>query len=133
MHHGLGWRPIRTLVAFATLSALALSALGCLPAAALAQPAGVLSPVTPPVPVFTDVRGDEWFAEAVHALAAKGVVRGRADDSFGPDEAVSRAQMAMFLARVLELPESFLQPFTDVNSRDAFAGAVGALYQRGLV
>jgi len=133
MHHGLGWRPIRTLVAFATLSALALSALGCLPAAALAQPAGALSLVTPPVPVFTDVRGDEWFAEAVRALAAKGVVRGRADGSFGPDEAVSRAQMAMFLARVLELPESFLQPFTDVNSRDAFAGAVGALYQRGLV
>jgi hypothetical protein len=79
------------------------------------------------------MQGDEWFAEAVYALAERDVIKGRVDGSFGPDETVSRAQMAVFLARVLGLPESFWQPFTDVTTQDVFAGAVGALYQRGLI
>ncbi|MBN1322160.1 MAG: S-layer homology domain-containing protein [Thermoleophilia bacterium] len=132
------------MVVLAAAYLLAVAAVGWLPAIAAAQPATAVStiaPVSAAVPVstaastqaFSDVQGDEWFAEAVSALAAEGIVKGREDGSFGPNDAVSRAHMAMFLARVLKLPESVWQPFTDVTTQDAFAGAVGALYQRGLI
>jgi peptidoglycan hydrolase-like protein with peptidoglycan-binding domain len=82
---------------------------------------------------FTDVTGDEWFAEAVEALAADGIVSGRADGSFGPSEPVTRAQLAALLARTLHLQDSADVPFADVTTQDWFAGAVGALYQTGIV
>jgi len=88
-----------------------------------------------PVPTraFTDIQRSEWFADAVYALAEKGIVWARQDGSFGPDEPVTRAQMAVCLARALGLPESPGQPFFDVDGSDWFAGAVGALYQKRLI
>jgi hypothetical protein len=82
---------------------------------------------------FSDVKGDEWFAEAVEALAAEGIVSGRDDGSFGPSDPVTRAQLAALLARTLDLQESPYTPFLDVTALDWFAGAVGALYQAGIV
>ena len=82
---------------------------------------------------FWDVRGDEWFADSVDALAAEGIVSGRDDGSFGPFDPVTRAQLAALLARTLDLPDSPNTPFTDVTSQDWFAGAVGALHQAGIV
>jgi hypothetical protein len=132
MKRGLGSSFVRYLAAFAAGSVFAIAVLGALPTTAQAQP-------TAPVPSaagaqsFTDIRGEEWFAEAVYALAGQGIVEGRRDGSFGPDDPLTRAQMAVFLARALGLPESTGQPFTDVTTQDWFAGAVGALYQRGLI
>ena len=82
---------------------------------------------------FADVSGMEWYAGAVYALASEGIVDRREDGSFGPDGNVTRAEMAVFLARALGLKESSGQPFFDVNTSDRFAGAVGALFQRGLI
>lgn len=84
------------------------------------------------VPAFTDISGGEWFAEAVTALAAQGIVLGRDDGSFGPSDPVTRAQMAAFLARVLRLPDSAYAPFADVAPQSWYFGAVGALYRAGL-
>lgn len=86
-----------------------------------------------PAPWFTDVAGDEWFAEAVRALAAKGIVQPQPDGSFGPNEPVTRAELAFYLSRALGLEESPGQPFFDVNRSDWFAGAVGALFQKRLI
>ncbi len=82
---------------------------------------------------FSDVRGDEWFAEAVDALAAEGIVSGRDDGSFGPSDPVTRAQLAALLARTLDLQDFPYTPFIDVTTQDWFSGPVGALYQTGIV
>jgi N-acetylmuramoyl-L-alanine amidase len=132
MRRGLGSVSFRSLVAFAAGSVFAIALLAALPATARAQPATPLQ-TAPVTQTFTDVQGSEWFAQAVYALAQKGIVEGREDGSFGPNESVTRAQMAVFLARALGLPESPGQPFFDVNEPDWFAGAVGALYQKGLI
>ena len=106
--------------------------MAALPATARAQPATPLQ-TAPVTQTFTDFRGTSGSREAVYALAQKGIVEGRQDGSFGPNESVTRAQMAVFLVRALGLPESPGQPFFDVNEPDWFAGAVGALYQKGLI
>jgi hypothetical protein len=50
-------------------------------------------------PVFPDVSGPH--AANIDKLAGVGVVSGRPDGTYGPQEAVSRAQMASFLAQAL--------------------------------
>jgi N-acetylmuramoyl-L-alanine amidase len=132
MRRGLGSISVRSLGAFAAGSVFAIAVLAALPVTARAQPATLFQTATV-AQTFTDIQGNEWYAEAVCALAQKGIVEGRQDGSFGPDESVTRAQMAVFLARALRLPESAGQPFFDVNKPDWFAGAVGALYQRRLI
>ncbi len=99
----------------------------------VAPPAGVSAQEGTSPPSFSDVRGDEWFAPAVTALAAEGIIRGREDGSFGPDDPVTRAQLAVFLARALELEGVESTPFTDVIFPQWFYIAVGQLYDAGLI
>ena len=60
---------------------------------------GSLPPQAPDA--FGDDDGSTHEA-AIDAVAAAGIVRGRPDGSFGPDEAVTRDQMATFLDRTWE-------------------------------
>jgi len=53
---------------------------------------------------FIDVASDAWFAPSVEALRIAGITTGCAIDRFCPQEAVTREQMALFLARAFQLP-----------------------------
>ncbi len=57
----------------------------------------------PGAATFTDVPAGHWAFQYVEALAASGITAGCGDSSFCPDAAVSRAQMAVFLAKALGL------------------------------
>lgn len=98
-----------------------------------ATPTTTPAQITAAPPSFSDIKGTESYAEAVYALAAKGIVEGRPDGTYGPNDSLTRAQMAVFLLRTLSLPEFTGNPFFDVQMTDWFAGAVGALYQKGLI
>ena len=55
-----------------------------------------------PDPGFADVSGGAWYLDEVAALAGSGITRGCGDGSgFCPEEATSRAQMAVFLHRAV--------------------------------
>ncbi len=61
--------------------------------------------LSPRVSPFRDVPQTHPHARDIGAIAAAGVTRGcnpPANDRYCPDDAVTRAQMAVFLARVLE-------------------------------
>ena len=59
-----------------------------------------------PDPGFGDVRPDAWYAADVAKLAASGITAGCGDGAnYCPGDSVTRAQMALFLARALESPE----------------------------
>jgi hypothetical protein len=45
---------------------------------------------------FTDV-GDAWYADAVNWAAANGIVSGYGDGTFGPEDDITREQMAVIL------------------------------------
>ena len=59
---------------------------------------------TPPVtPTFDDVGSGNEYYKYVEALAARGITEGCSVDNFCPDNPVTRAQLALILARALGL------------------------------
>ena len=46
---------------------------------------------------FTDVAADEWYADAVNWAAECGIVNGFGDGTFGPEQNITREQMAQIL------------------------------------
>lgn len=48
---------------------------------------------------YADVPGDAWYAEAVRWATAKGVASGYGAGCFGPEDAVTREQLAAILYR----------------------------------
>ncbi len=54
-------------------------------------------------PTFPDVAPGYWAFQEIEALAASGITTGFPDGTFRPTAAVTRAQMATFLARALGL------------------------------
>ena len=52
---------------------------------------------------FTDVAAGSWYADAVTWAADNGLAAGYGDGTFGPNDALSREQMAAFLYRYAEM------------------------------
>ncbi len=48
---------------------------------------------------FEDVQEDQWYAEAIRWAASEGIVTGYDARTFGPDDPISREQMAVMLYR----------------------------------
>ena len=66
-------------------------------------------------PHFVDVGPDHTFEADIAWLAVQGITHGcdPAQTRFCPDQPVTRAQMAAFLARALDLPAASASPFLD--------------------
>ncbi len=71
------------------------------------------------------------FEPAIEALAAAGVTSGCADARFCPDDAVTRGQMAAFLARAMDLTETSGNTFSD-DDGSVFEDAIEALVGAGV-
>ena len=59
---------------------------------------------------FEDVPDDAWFADAVGAAYAAGLVQGKTATSFAPDDPVSREEAAVILVRTLILVTGWTPP-----------------------
>lgn len=79
------------------------------------------------IPSFPDVDGSYAHAGAIAAVADAGVTTGQRGGTFGPTEPVTRAQMATFLTRALDLPAGKGAPFRDVAGRSEQGRAVAAV------
>ncbi|WP_169306770.1 M6 family metalloprotease domain-containing protein [Cohnella pontilimi] len=82
---------------------------------------------------FADIR-THWARDDIELLASKSLLKGLSNTSFGPNQAVTRAQFAAMLVQALGLREtSAAASFKDVKASDWYAGYVGAAVQAGLV
>ena len=54
-------------------------------------------PVVTESAAFTDVAADAWYADAVNWAAGEGIVSGYGNGKFGPDDLITREQMANML------------------------------------
>lgn len=51
---------------------------------------------------FTDVAADGWYADAISAASANGIIRGKGDGVFGVGEPISREDMCVMIHRMTE-------------------------------
>ena len=85
---------------------------------------------------FTDVAADEWYADAVNWAAECGIVNGFGDGTFGPEQNITREQMAQILMNYAKYKgydmtaKGDVSAFTDAAeisgwAQDAVSWAVG--------
>ena len=72
---------------------------------------------------FPDVAASAWYADAVNWAAANGYVTGYDNGSFGPEDSLTREQLAVILYRYAGSPEptGSLDGFTDAASTSDYA------------
>ena len=88
---------------------------------------------------FTDVPGGHRYAQAINELAQFGIVSGKSDGTFRPDDPVTRAQFAKMMCGLLALDvneEQSFAPFVDLGPDrlgDLYPHEyVGAAYRAGI-
>jgi len=91
--------------------------------------------VTENVIRFNDIDSvREWAGRHIAVAAAKGIIDGRADGEFVPNDYVTRAEFAKLIVKVFNLEDdSATEPFVDVNDDDWFAPYVAAAAKAGIV
>ena len=82
---------------------------------------------------FPDVSPDDPRVGAIAAVSEVGILHGYADGTFGPDDPLTRAQLASMLVRTFELPAASSSPgFSDVTDGRPHADAIAATYEAEL-
>lgn len=81
-------------------------------------------------PGFSDVKKGTWYYEEVAVLANYGILSGYNDGKFGPNDKLTRAQMASILTNAYNLytADYVETPFTDVVEGSWYDEYVQALY-----
>ena len=89
---------------------------------------------------FTDVSGGDWFASGVAWASANGIVTGYGDGRFGPNDPITREQMAAILYRYAGFAgqstagRADLSGYTDAGQVSPYAAeAIGWAVDRGLI
>ncbi|NIK67259.1 S-layer homology domain-containing protein [Paenibacillus sp. BK720] len=94
-------------------------------------------PGTSKAVTFTDGASiQEWAADAIAIAVNAGIVNGYGDGSFRPDVTITRAEIAVMIARILQLPaaSSGTTGFSDDATIPAWSKeAIEALKQEGLI
>ena len=70
---------------------------------------------------FSDVAGGTWYAEAVRWAASQGIVGGYGDGTFGPDDPITREQLALMLWRYSGSPAATNKEL-NFNDEDEISG-----------
>ena len=92
--------------------------------------------LTPPIEesvTFSDLVQAEWAREAVEALAADGIISGRSDDIFAPQDIITREEFIAILIRALGLEAEEAEcDFIDVDKNAWYYPAVASAYFNGI-
>ncbi|WP_166240550.1 alpha-amylase family glycosyl hydrolase [Paenibacillus turpanensis] len=91
--------------------------------------------------VFADVASSDWFAADVAAAYEAGLIRGRTDTSFAPNENITREELAVLIVRAAEFAEAKgtdapipVELYADADEISAWAGeAVTKAADQGLM
>ncbi|WP_409344176.1 S-layer homology domain-containing protein [Paenibacillus sp. MBLB4367] len=76
----------------------------------------------------------DWAGRQIDVVAAKGIVEGRAEKQFVPNEKVTRAEFTKMIIKALGLEDaSATESFADVQSQDWYKVAVATAVKYGIV
>lgn len=84
---------------------------------------------------FSDIASvQEWAGRQIAVAAAKGILEGRGDAQFVPDDKVTRAEFAKMLVKTFMLEDATAEEsFADVDDSDWYKPYVAAAVKAGLV
>ncbi|ADQ05619.1 Pectate disaccharide-lyase [Caldicellulosiruptor owensensis OL] len=83
---------------------------------------------------FKDVPKDFWAYEPINILASKHIIKGRTEETFEPNLAVTRAEFIAMVARTLGIAEEdYKGEFEDVKKDAWYANIIEAAYKAGIV
>ncbi len=85
---------------------------------------------------FGDVSANAWYAQAVAWAAENGITQGYGDDLFGPDDPITREQLALMLWRYTKNPAATNKElhFADADEADGYArDALGWAVEKGIL
>jgi len=83
--------------------------------------------VASPGRTFADVQNHQ-NRHAIEAIAARGIINGRTETSFAPNDTLTRAEFAAIITRGLNLPEVITNVFDDVPTNAWYFEAVGTAF-----
>lgn len=82
--------------------------------------------------VFTDIDG--WYKEYILALAEKGIVSGRGDGKFYPNDTVTREEFVKMICNAVNLPVNLTATsFVDVDVNAWYAPYISTAYYNGVI
>ena len=81
---------------------------------------------------FDDISGNPAEKE-IEALAVRGIINGKTDSSFFPDDTITRAEFAAITVRALGLPAKSGKVFDDVSETDWYFESVGTANAYGII
>ena len=104
------------------------------------QPGGSTAPLLPgqndpsgTLLLFSDVREQDWFREAVQYVYHKGMMNGTSDTTFAPYATTTRGMIVTILHRLEDSPAAAAAAFTDVPAGEYYAGPVAWASANGIV
>lgn len=83
------------------------------------EPQKPTEPETPVVPAgkFNDIKNVEWAKESIEALAEKGIINGKGDGKFAPNDSVTREEFVKIIIGAFELNDKDAKAeFSDVDT-----------------
>ncbi|MGO4888161.1 S-layer homology domain-containing protein [Anaerobacillus sp. MEB173] len=101
-------------------------------AAAILARVFYLYPTEPGRLAFSDVNQDFWAYEAIQASVEAGLFIGFNDQTFKPNQTLTRAEMAALLTRSFRLKGETTNEFTDVSTEHWAFEAIQALRANGI-
>ena len=86
---------------------------------------------------FSDVNPGDWFYQNVMDAVAAGIVSGRGDGTFGPNDRITRRDFAIMVSKLLldgeDAPEATTTPFSDVSADDYALNAIAYCAENGII
>lgn len=84
--------------------------------------------------LFTDTDAAHWAHAYISEASARGVLEGYPDDTFRPENEMTRAEFAVLLWKLSDRPSVIgVEPFRDVSYSDWYRTAVVWAYQNGYI
>ncbi len=85
--------------------------------------------------VFNDIEGVTWASEAILALADKGIINGKGDGKFKPDDNVTREEFVKIIVGALGMSDAEYEgnAFSDVKDSDWFCKFVNIATENQIV
>lgn len=91
-----------------------------------------IMPIISPKKTFEDIQDHEG-KPAVEQLAIRGIINGKTEHRYCPDENMTRAEFATIIVKALGLPEKEGNTFNDISDEDWFNVYVNTAHLYGIV